>query len=98
MCIRDRDIQSIAAGDIAAIIGPKNMVMGETLSDPDRPAILEAIVFPEPVINVAIEPKTKADQDKMSTGLARLADEDPTFRIRVDSETGQTLILSLIHI
>ena len=89
------DIQSIAAGDIAAIIGPKNMVTGETLSDPDRPAILEAIVFPEPVINVAIEPKTKADQDKMSTGLARLADEDPTFRIRVDSETGQTLIYGM---
>jgi elongation factor G len=89
------DIQSIAAGDIAAIIGPKNMVTGETLSDPDKPAILEAIVFPEPVINVSIEPKTKADQDKMSIGLSRLADEDPTFRIRVDSETGQTLIYGM---
>jgi elongation factor G len=89
------DIQSISAGDIAAIIGPKNMVTGETLSDPDKPAILEAISFPEPVINVAIEPKTKADQDKMSNALARLADEDPTFRIRVDSETGQTLIYGM---
>ena len=89
------DIQSIAAGDIAAIIGPKNMVTGETLADPDKPAILEAIVFPEPVINVSIEPKTKADQDKMSIGLSRLADEDPTFRIRVDSETGQTLIYGM---
>ena len=89
------EIQSIAAGDIAAIIGPKNMATGETLSDPDNPVVLEPISFPEPVINVAIEPKTKADQDKMSAGLARLADEDPTFRIRVDSETGQTLIYGM---
>ncbi|MEO7836897.1 MAG: elongation factor G, partial [Acidimicrobiales bacterium] len=89
------EIDSISAGDIAAIIGPKNMATGETLSDPDQPVVLEPITFPEPVINVAIEPKTKADQDKMSTALARLADEDPTFRVRVDQETGQTLIYGM---
>ncbi len=89
------EIDSVSAGDIAAIIGPKNMATGETLCDPDRPVLLEAITFPEPVINVAIEPKTKADQDKMSNALSRLADEDPTFQVRVDSETGQTLIYGM---
>jgi elongation factor G len=86
------DIDEINAGDIAAIIGLKNSFTGDTLSDADAPIILESIKFPEPVIQVAIEPKTKMDQDKMGLALARLAQEDPTFRVRTDEETGQTLI------
>ncbi len=86
------EIDEICAGDIAAVVGPKNTFTGDTLSDPGKPIILEAIKFPEPVISVAIEPKTKADQEKMSDALRRLAEEDPTFRVRSDEETGQTLI------
>jgi elongation factor G len=86
------EIDEICAGDIAAVVGPKNTFTGDTLCDPSKPIILEAIKFPEPVISVAIEPKTKADQEKMAEALRRLAEEDPTFRVRTDEETGQTLI------
>ncbi|RME80025.1 MAG: elongation factor G [Caldilineae bacterium] len=86
------EITEIGAGDIAAIIGLKQSFTGETLSDPNHPILLEPITFPEPVISVAIEPRSKADQDKLSDALSRLADEDPTFRVRVDENTGQTLI------
>ena len=82
----------VFAGDIAAAIGLKDTKTGDTLCDPDHPIILEAMKFPEPVIDVAIEPKTKADQDKLSAGLAKLAEEDPTFRVHIDQETGQTII------
>ncbi|HIQ11604.1 MAG TPA: elongation factor G [Caldilineales bacterium] len=86
------EVKEIGAGDIAAIIGLKQSFTGETLSDPQHPVVLESITFPEPVISVAIEPKTKADQDKLADALRRLADEDPTFRVRVDEQTGQTII------
>ncbi len=86
------EVKEIGAGDIAAIIGLKQSFTGETLSDPDNPIVLESITFPEPVISVAIEPKSKADQDKLAEALRRLADEDPTFRVRVDEQTGQTII------
>ena len=86
------EIEQVLAGDIAAIIGPKNTFTGDTLCDPVHPIILEAIKFPEPVISVAIEPRTKADQDKMAEALRRLSEEDPTFRVRTDEETGQTII------
>jgi elongation factor G len=82
----------VFAGDIAAAIGLKDVKTGDTLCDPAHPIILEAMKFPEPVISVAIEPKTKADQDKLSNGLSKLADEDPTFRVHTDPETGQTII------
>jgi len=86
------ELQEVYAGDIAAAVGIKQVVTGDTLAAPDRPIKLETIVFPEPVIKVAIEPKTKADQEKMSTALARLAEEDPTFQVRTNEETGQTEI------
>lgn len=86
------DVDQVAAGDIAAIVGLKNTTTGNTLTDPDKPILLESITFPEPPVSIAIEPKTKADQEKMSQALQRLAEEDPTFRIRVDEETGQTII------
>jgi len=86
------DITEVYAGDIAAIIGPKESFTGDTLCDPNRPILLEAIKFPEPVIQIAIEPKTKDDQDKMAIALAKLAEEDPTFRVSYNAETGQTLI------
>jgi elongation factor G len=89
------EIDQVLAGDIAAIIGPKNTFTGDTLCDPAAPVLLEAIKFPEPVIHVAIEPRTKADQDKMAEALRRLAEEDPTFRVRTDEETGQTLIAGM---
>lgn len=89
------EIQEISAGDIAAVVGPKNTFTGDTLSDPGNPVILEAIKFPEPVISVAIEPKTKADQEKMADALRRLSEEDPTFRVRTDEETGQTIIAGM---
>jgi elongation factor G len=82
----------VQAGDIAAAIGLKDTKTGDTLCDADHPIILEAMNFPEPVIAVAIEPKTKADQDKLSTGLQKLADEDPTFRVHTDPETNQVII------
>ena len=84
--------EEVFAGDIVAVIGLKNVRTGDTICVPDDPIILEAMSFPEPVISVAIEPKTKADQDKLGTGLAKLAEEDPTFRVHTDPETGQTII------
>jgi elongation factor G len=86
------DIPSVSAGDIAAIIGLKSTFTGDTLSDANSPVILESITFPEPVISVSIEPKTRADQDKMGAALGRLVEEDPTFRLRTNEETGQTVI------
>ncbi|MGH2459543.1 MAG: elongation factor G [Chloroflexota bacterium] len=89
------EIGSVSAGDICAVVGFKNTFTGDTLSDADQPVVLETIRFPEPVIHVAIEPKTKADQDKMGLALSRLAEEDPTFRIRTDVESGQTIIAGM---
>ncbi len=86
------DVTEVGAGDIAAIVGLKATTTGHTLCDPNNPIILESITFPEPPVSIAIEPKTKADQEKMSIAMQRLAEEDPTFRIRVDDETGQTVI------
>jgi elongation factor G len=86
------DVTEVEAGDIAAIVGLKGTTTGNTLSDQANPVILESITFPEPPVSIAIEPKTKADQEKMSLALQRLAEEDPTFRIKVDHETGQTII------
>ncbi|MEK7500622.1 MAG: elongation factor G [Patescibacteria group bacterium] len=86
------EVKEIFAGEIGAAVGLKNTKTGDTLSAEDRPVLLERIVFPEPVISVRIEPKTKADQEKMGLALHRLADEDPTFRIKGDEETGDTLI------
>jgi elongation factor G len=86
------EIESIEAGDIAACVGLKNATTGDTLCNEDKPIILENIEFPMPVISVAIEPKTKADQEKMGTALSKLAQEDPTFRVHTDTDTGQTLI------
>ncbi len=86
------EIKEVLAGDIAACVGLKDVTTGETLCDPDAPIILERMVFPEPVIHVAVEPKTKADQEKMGIALGRLAQEDPSFRVRSDEESGQTII------
>jgi elongation factor G len=86
------EIKEVYAGDIAAMVGPKQTFTGDTICDPTSPVVLETIKFPEPVIHVAVEPKTKADQDKMGLALAKLAEEDPTFRLRTDQETGQTII------
>jgi elongation factor G len=87
-----QELDEVYAGDIAAAVGIKQVVTGDTLAAPDRPIKLETIVFPEPVIKVAIEPKTKADQEKMSTALSRLAEEDPTFQVRTNEDSGQTEI------
>jgi elongation factor G len=87
-----QDVERVYAGDIVAAIGLKNTRTGDTLCDPAHAIVLEQLVFPEPVIHVAVEPKTKADQDKMSKALMSLSEEDPTFRIRSDEETGQTVI------
>jgi elongation factor G len=86
------EIDEVRAGDIAAAIGLKDTRTGDTMCDDDHPIILEAMKFPAPVIDVAIEPKTKADQDKLAIALQKLAEEDPTFRVHTDSETGQTII------
>ncbi len=86
------DIDVVYAGDIAAVVGVKNTTTGDTFCDEDHPIILESMVFPEPVISVAIEPKTKAGQEKMGIALSKLAEEDPTFRTYTDQETGQTII------
>ena len=86
------EIKEARAGDIVAALGLRAAKTGHTLCDPAHPVLLESIEFPEPVISIAIEPKTKADQDKLGTSLARLADEDPTFRVRTDEETGQTIL------
>lgn len=92
---RREEIEEVFSGDIAAAVGLKDTVTGDTLCDDKNPIILESMVFPEPVINVAVEPKTKADQEKMGVALARLAEEDPTFRIWTDQETGQTIIAGM---
>ncbi len=89
------DIDVVYAGDIAAAVGIKNTTTGDTFCDEDHPIILESMVFPEPVISVAIEPKTKAGQEKMGLALAKLAEEDPTFRTYTDQETGQTIIAGM---
>ena len=83
------------AGDIAAAVGLKNTTTGDTLCDAKHPVVLESMEFPEPVIRVAIEPKTKAGQEKMGIALAKLAEEDPTFRCYTDEETGQTIIAGM---
>ena len=89
------DIDHVYTGDIAAAVGLKNTTTGDTLCDPDHPIILESMEFPEPVIRVAIEPKTKAGQEKMGIALAKLAEEDPTFKTYTDEETGQTIIAGM---
>jgi len=89
------DVDMIRAGDIAAVVGPKNLKTGDTICDPDHPVVLESMDFPEPVIRIAIEPKTKADRDKLTNGLTKLAEEDPTFNVRTDEETGQTIIAGM---
>ena len=86
------EISEVAAGDIAAIVGLKETTTGTTLCDPAHPIHLESIEFPEPPVSIAVEPKTKADQEKMGLGLSKLAEEDPTFRVHTDEETGQTII------
>jgi len=87
-----QEVSELRSGDIGAVVGLKQTFTGETIADPDHPIVLETIEFPEPVISVAVEPRTKADQDKLGNALQRLADEDPTFRVRVDDQTGQTQI------
>ena len=86
------EIKEVHAGDIAAAVGLKEVTTGDTLCDPDKSVILERMVFPEPVISQAVEPKTKADQEKMGIALNRLAQEDPSFRVHTDEESGQTII------
>src|SRR5262249_6305362 len=89
------EIKEVYAGDIAAMVGPKQSFTGDTISDPDNPIVLENIRFPEPVLQLAIEPKTKGDQDKLSVALVRLSEEDPTFRVYTDQESGQTIIAGM---
>ena len=89
------EIEVVYAGDIAAAVGLKHTFTGDSLTDPDHPVVLESMTFPEPVIEVAIEPKTKADQDKLGIALQRLAEEDPTFRVHTDEESGQTRIAGM---
>jgi len=86
------EIDSTGAGDIVAVMGLKDTTTGDTLCDPGKPVVLESMTFPEPVISVAIEPKTKSDQEKLGTAIQRLAEEDPTFRVSTNEETGQTII------
>ena len=86
------EIKEVLAGDIAAAVGLKDVTTGDTLCDPEKPIVLERMVFPEPVISVAVEPKTKSDQEKMGLALNRLAQEDPSFRVHTDEESGQTII------
>jgi elongation factor G len=86
------DIDEIRAGDICAAVGLRNTFTGDTLCDSQHPVILESIVFPQPVISIAIEPRTRADQDKMAIALTKLAEEDPTFQVRTDPESGQTIV------
>ncbi|HZU55884.1 MAG TPA: elongation factor G [Actinocrinis sp.] len=89
------EIPSVGAGDIVAVMGLKDTTTGETLSDPAHPVVLESMNFPAPVISVAIEPKTKSDQEKLGTAIQRLAEEDPSFQVRTDEETGQTIIAGM---
>ncbi|HYW24762.1 MAG TPA: elongation factor G [Terriglobales bacterium] len=93
--IRREDVEEVATGDIAAAVGLKGTTTGDTLADEDHPILLESISYPEPVISVAIEPKTKADQDKLGLALQRLSEEDPTFRVYTDDETGQNIIAGM---
>jgi elongation factor G len=90
--IRREDVDEVFTGDIAAAVGLKSTTTGDTLSDESQPILLESITFPEPVISVAIEPKTKVDQEKLGMALQRLSEEDPTFKVHTDEETGQTII------
>ncbi|WP_297081877.1 elongation factor G [uncultured Demequina sp.] len=89
---KENPVETIQAGHIYAVIGLKDTTTGDTLCNPDHQVVLESMTFPEPVIDVAIEPKTKGDQEKLSTAIQKLAEEDPTFRVRLDEETGQTVI------
>jgi elongation factor G len=93
--IRREDVDEVMTGDIAAAVGLKGTTTGDTLADEEHPILLESISFPEPVISVAIEPKTKVDQDKLGLALQRLSEEDPTFRVRTDEETGQNIIAGM---
>ena len=90
-----RDLEEFRAGDIGAVIGTKNTTTGDTLCDPKHPIVLLSVQFPEPVVHIAIEPRTKADQDRLSEALRRLSDEDPTFIVRTNEETGQTIIAGM---
>nr|WP_281361816.1 elongation factor G [Nakamurella aerolata] len=92
---KENPVDSVTAGNIYAVIGLKDTTTGDTLADPAQPVVLESMTFPEPVIEVAIEPKTKADQEKLGTAIQRLAEEDPTFRVKRDEETGQTVIAGM---
>ncbi len=92
---KENPVDSISAGHIYAVIGLKNTTTGDTLCDADHPVVLESMTFPEPVISVAIEPKTKADQEKLSLAIQKLAEEDPTFRVSLDEDTGQTIIAGM---
>ncbi len=89
------EIASVGAGQIVAVMGLKDTKTGHTLSDPQSPVVLESMSFPAPVIEVAIEPKTKSDQEKLGTAIQRLSDEDPTFTVKTDEETGQTIIAGM---
>jgi elongation factor G len=89
------EVDEVYTGEIAALVGLKNTTTGDTLASPDAPIVLEKITFPEPVIGIRIEPKTKADQEKMGVALRRLAEEDPTFRVKGDEETGETIIMGM---
>src|SRR5204862_6558883 len=91
---KSEEIKEVNAGDIAAAVGLKNTATGDTLSDEDKPIILEAIEFPEPVISIAIEPKSKADQEKLGLSLQELTTEDPSFRVRTHQEPDQTSLSS----
>ena len=108
---KENPVETASAGHIYAVIGLKDTTTGDTLSDPNQQVVLESMTFPDPVIEVAIEPKTKSDQEKLGTAIQKLAEEDPTFKVHLDQETGQTVIggmgelhldilvdLSLIHI
>lgn len=92
---RREDINAIAAGDIGAVLGMKDVFTGDTLCDPDRPIVLESITFPEPVINIALEPRGLSDEARIAQALSALAEEDPTFRVRMDEDTGQTLLFGM---
>src|SRR5690606_12517722 len=89
---KQNQIEYIEAGDIGAIVGFKDIKTGDTLCDEANPIVLESMTFPEPVIGLAIEPKTQADADKLGLGLAKLAEEDPTFQVKTDEDSGQTVI------
>ena len=90
------DVDELRAGDLGAVLGLKDTITGDTLSDAKQPIILESLFIPEPVISVAVEPKTQADLDKLSKALKSLSDEDPTFRVAIDPETNQTLISGMV--